>query len=405
MVDRLGEFIKYNAKSLVRILEALEVDPRLVGQAKKDAGVLFKNKELIYKAIENIKNPEDYVLKESHLINAQDDLLKNPSKKALKGLDEFLSEELSIEPQVGKIVGAAYGKNINAGLLVPINTNLIFRSDTGEDIIVTGVTKGSALQEVDATEMTTQSAREALTLNLHYFQNLFSENENLKHIDASRIVGNLLKSKSIHHQIESVNYMGGGPSAGFALSINTLSVLLDIPVYHDFGITGAPGTRGVSKGKAGSSVMIGGEDKKSERILMDLRRMYVPKKNYHTISTDLHKTYWDEGKLIIPVSDYSDIIPEVLYLGKSSDKLLQELIKSRIDYNKKSLFVPEDELKKEKTKISNLENSLKETAEFVIISRLIALNNFYNDNRKNEFASLEYIFEKYDPTIKSNCNS
>jgi len=55
--------------------------------------------------------------------------------------------------------------------------------------------------------------------------------------------------------------------------------MLNLPVYHDFGITGAPGTRGVSRDKAGSSVMIGGEDKKTERVLMDLRRMYVPKKN------------------------------------------------------------------------------------------------------------------------------
>lgn len=398
MGSKLEEFIKFNAKSLIRALEALGADPKVVGLAKKDAGVLFKNKELIYETFKAINKPEDYVLKESHLSNARDDLLKNPSKKALKGLDEFLSEELSIEPQVGKIVGAAYGQNI--GLLVPINSNLIPKPESNEDVIVTGVTKGSALQQVDYTEMTTQSAREALTLNIHYFQNLFSEGEHLKGLDAARVIGSLLKTRSIHHQMESVNYMGGGPSAGFALSINTLSVLLNLPVYNDFGITGAPGTRGISKDKAGSSVMIGGEDKKTERVLVDLRRMYVPNKNYHTITNDLHEAYWQEGKIVIPVGDYRDIIPEVLYFSREHDKKLQKLIKSRIEYNKKAIFTPEDELKKEKRKINRLEKDIKTTAEFEIMRRLVAINNFYRDPKKDEFASLDSIFEEYDPIKK-----
>ena len=396
MANRLEEFMKFNAKSLIRILDALEAEPKLRSQAKKDVSVLFKNKQQIYEAIKHIHNPEDYKLKESHLTNARDDLLKNPSKKALKELDEFLSGELSIEPQVGKIIGAAYGNNV--GLLVPINTNLTFKADGGKDIIVTGVTKGSAMQQVNYSEMTIQSAREALTLNLHYFQNLFDEDENLSCLDVSRIMGSFLKDRSIHHQMESVNYMGGGPSAGFALSINTLSVLMNLPVYHDFGITGAPATRGISKNSAGTSVVIGGEDKKTERVLMDLNRMFVPKKNYHTIAPDLHKAYWDEGKLVIPVSDYKDIVPETLYFGQKHDKLLQRLISKQIEYNKKSFFIPEDELETEKNKIKNLKNILKKNSESEIIRRLVAINKFYEDDSRKEFASLEYIFKKYNNT-------
>lgn len=398
MESKLEEFMKFNAKSLVRALDALGADSKLVGLVKKDSKVLFKNKEKIYEAIKSVNKPEDYVLTESHLISARDDILKNPSKKALKGLDEFLSEELSIEPQVGKIVGAAYGQNI--GLLVPINTNLIPKADGDEDIIVTGVTKGSALQQVDYPEMTTQSAREALTLNMHYFQNLFSEDKDLKNLDAARIAGIILETRTIHHQMESVNYQGGGPSAGFALSINTLSVLLNLPVYNDFGITGAPGTRGVSKDKAGSSVMIGGEDKKTERVLIDLRRMYVPKKNYHTIPTDLHEVYWSEGKIVIPVGDYREIIPEVLWFGKEHDKKLQTLINERIEYNKKSIYTSEDDLKKEKAELTKLEKALKGNAESEIMRRLEAVNDFYRDLEKDEFASLDSIFEKYDSVKK-----
>lgn len=395
MAKGIEEFIKFNAKALVRTLEALGADPKMIGQAKKDPSVLFQNQDMIYEIIKHIDKPEEYLLKEAHLIAARDDILKNPSKKAFKGLDEFLSEELSIEPQVGKIVGAAYGQNV--GLLVPINSNLVPKPESNEDIIVTGVTKGSALQQVDYTEMTTQSAREALTLNIHYFQNLFNDEEHLKDLDSADIIGSLLKTKSIHHQMESVNYMGGGPSAGFALSINTLSVLLNLPVYNDFGITGAPGTRGVSKDKAGSSVMIGGEDKKTERVLIDLRRMYVPKKNYHTIPIDLHEAWWSEGKIVIPAGDYREIIPEVLYFGEEHDKNLQRLLEARIEYNKKAIFTPEEEMEEDKKEIEKLEKSIKETAEFSIKRRLVALNNFYRNPKKDGFVSLDFIFRKYDP--------
>ncbi len=391
--EKLHEFMKFNAGVIIRLLESTDVDQKIILKAKKDPVVLFNNPDLIYNAIKNINKLSDYKIKRSHIKSARSDLLKNPSKRALKGLDEFLSEELSIEPQVGKVIGAAYGNNI--GLLVPINTNIISPKADGMDVIVTGVTRSSALQQTDYSEMTTQSAREALTLNLHYFQKIFQEDKNLKDIDVIKIIGLFLKDKSIHHQMESVNYMGGGPSAGFALSINTLSVLLNLPVYNDFGITGAPGTKGVSKDKVGSSVMIGGEDKKSERVLRDLQRMYVPKKNYHTIPTDVHESYWNEGKIVIPVGDYREIIPEVIFFGEEHDKVLKNLIAKRISYNKKALFIPEEELSKEKSEIEELEQTLKTNAEEEIKSRLNAIHNFYKSSDRNEFLNLDAIFKNY----------
>jgi len=391
----LEEFIKFNAKSLVRVMEALEASPKIVGKAKKDVGVLFQNKQTIYDLIKDIDDFDNYTLKKAHLHHARDDLLKNPSKQAMKSLDEFLTEEISQEPQIGKVVGAGFMENI--GVLLPINTNIIPKANNYKDIIITGATKGSALQQVDHVEMMTQSAREALTLNIHYFQNLFNDDENLKHLDVSTIIGNLLKNKTIHHQMESVHYMLGGPSAGFALAINTLSALLNIAVYNDFGITGAPSTKGVRKGKAGSSVIIGGEDKKTERVLMDLRRMFVPERNYHTIPSDLHESYWNNNKIVIPVNDYSDIIHEVFYMNKEQDKKVQELINSKIEYNKELRYNSEDDLKPAKEKIENLEKELKKSTEFEIKRRLVALHDFYRDSKRDEFTGLDSIFEKYDP--------
>lgn len=396
--DSLEDFIKFNAKTIVRVLEALFADSKIISQSKKDIRALVVSKGYIYQLMNGIDKPEDYKLRKSHLINAKIELMKNPQKKALKGLDDFLSDELSKEPQVGKIVGAGYGDNM--GWLVPINSVLKFKGAGEGDIIVTGVTKGSALQNVDYTEMAIQSATEALTLNIHYFQNLLTDDENYKHLDASAIIGTLLKNRLIHHQMESVNYMGGGPSAGFALSINTLSVLLEIPICNDFGITGAPAIRGTSKDKAGSSVMIGGEDKKSERVLLNLRRMYVPKKNYDAIPLDQQESYWNEGKIIIPVGDYREVIAEVLYFGKESMKILDKLIDSRIEYNKERIIKDESELTEKGDEIKRLEITLKEIAESEIKRRLIAIYNFCTDQKRDEFSSLEAIFTKYDPLKK-----
>ncbi|MCF7835776.1 MAG: AAA family ATPase [Candidatus Marinimicrobia bacterium] len=387
--EGLDEFIKFNSKVIIRAIEALEKDSQIVAKIKKDAGLLFEDKNKFYELVKDIKQTEDYPLKKSHLASAQRDLLKNPQKKAFREFDDFLSEELSSEPQVGKIVGAAYGNNI--GVLVPINTTLVPRSTNIEGIIVTGATKGSALQQSDPTEMTTQSAQESLALNLHFFETLL--NKNSISIDPTMVIGTFLEKRSIHHQIETVNYAGGGPSAGFALAINTLSVLLNIPVYHDFGITGAPSTRGTTSKKAGSSVMIGGEDKKSERVLRDLNRMFVPKKNYSSISLEHQTGYWEDGKIIIPVEDYSDVIPEVLYVKKDNHPdLLKKLNLLRIEYNKKAIFIPEEELENEKNEIIILEKRIRWIVEKILIERLETLYNFCKDPEKNKYLSLSFVF-------------
>ena len=74
-------------------------------------------------------------------------------------------------------------------------------------------------------------------------------------VSAARLLGDFLENYTIHHQLLSASYNVGGPSAGYALAINTLSALLLIPVYHDFGITGAPWTKGVKSGEVGGSVL------------------------------------------------------------------------------------------------------------------------------------------------------
>jgi hypothetical protein len=71
----------------------------------------------------------------------------------------------------------------------------------------------------------------------------------------------------------------GGPSAGYALALNTLSALLRIPLCIDFGITGAPWTKGVRKDEVGGSVIIGGHNDMREALIG--KRITYKKEKYY----------------------------------------------------------------------------------------------------------------------------
>jgi hypothetical protein len=89
--------------------------------------------------------------------------------------------------------------------------------------MVTGAVSPSApaAAELDmAVKMTQQSAQEALTMVENYLQELDSK------VSMSRLAGDFLAHYTIHHQLLSASYNVGGPSAGYALALNTLSTLL-----------------------------------------------------------------------------------------------------------------------------------------------------------------------------------
>ena len=95
--------------------------------------------------------------------------------------------------------------------------------------------------------MTQQSAHEALTMIKNYLQGLYPK------VSMPKLMGEYLSPYTIHHQLLSASYNVGGPSAGYALAINTLSAILQLQVWNDFGITGAPWTKGVKKDEVGGS--------------------------------------------------------------------------------------------------------------------------------------------------------
>jgi ATP-dependent Lon protease len=253
-------FVKFNFKTLVGILDAVQAPLKIRSQVKEDPIGFLNQYDKIIELLSWIKDVEEYPLMSSHLHSARREIAQSPVKKSKVQLDEFLEAELSQEPQVGFIIGV--GASDVAGVLLPIATSLTYNLGA-EKVMVTGAVSPSApaAAELDmAVKMTRQSAQEALTMVENYLQELDSK------ISMSRLIGDFLAHYTIHHQLLSASYNVGGPSAGYALALNTLSTLLYIPVYNDFGITGAPWTKGVKRGEVGGSVIIGGHKKKAQRF-------------------------------------------------------------------------------------------------------------------------------------------
>lgn len=385
--DHMTNFIKFNFKTVVGILDAVNVPQNIKADVKKDPTGFLNHYDDIIALSDSIKDVKDYPLMPSHLQSARQEISQSPVKKGKVQLDEFLEAELSQEPQVGFIIGV--GANDVAGMLLPIATSLTYNLGP-EKVIVTGAVSTSApgAAELDmAVKMTQQSAQEALTMVKNYLQDLDPK------VSMSRLLGDFLDHYTIHHQLLSASYNVGGPSAGYALALNTLSALLLIPVYNDFGITGAPWTKGVKKGEVGGSVIIGGHKKKTQKVLMHLRRMYMPLQNYKDLEHEFLDNYWSQQKDILGVTHFGDLVSEVLYLDADCEKILLDLIDMRIDYkrNKYRGKKPPEEVKET---ILESKEILKNQMETEIFSRLVALRRYLRSPARDPHLSMEEIFRK-----------
>ena len=273
------------------------------------------------------------------------------------------------------------------GVLLPIATSLNYKM-APEKVLVTGAVSTSApgAAELDmSVKMTQQSAQEALTLVKNYLQHLQPK------ISIPRLFGEFLDHYTIHHQLLTASYNVGGPSAGYALALNTLSALLMIPVFNDFGVTGAPWTRGAKKGEIGGSVIIGGHKKKTEKVLLHLRRMYMPLQNYKDLEIDYLENYWLQDKDILGVTNFGDLVPEVLWLEGAHGDRVQQLIDTRIRYKlaKCQRKRPDADLKEQ---ILALKVELRDDMEKEIVRRLQALRAYMRSPVRDPHISLEEIF-------------
>jgi len=384
------KFIKFNFKTLIGILDALDAPQGFKSEVRADVLAFLHRYEELLQLVAPIHTLEDYPIRHSHLQSARIEISHSPVKKGKVQLDEFLEAELSQEPQVGFIIGV--GANDVSGVLLPIATSLTY-SLSPEKVLVTGAVSpgGASGAELEmAVQMTQQSAKEALTLVKNYLQSLDPK------VSIPRLMGEFLDQYTIHHQLLTASYNVGGPSAGYALALNTLSALLQIPIYNDFGITGAPWTKGVKKGEIGGSVIIGGHKKKTEKVLQHLRRMYMPLQNYKDLEIDYLVNYWEQNKDILGVTNFGDLVPEVVWLDAEYEAVLQELTGLRIQYKlQKYRGLSGDEAVKER--ILERKQALKERVERQIVERLEAIRSYLRNPVSDPHLSLEEIFSKSKP--------
>jgi ATPase family associated with various cellular activities (AAA)/Lon protease (S16) C-terminal proteolytic domain len=378
-------FVKFNLKTLLGMLNALNAPSEVQTMVREDPDRFIARHEVVLDLIEAIENEAQYPLRISHLESARSEISQSPTKKGKVQLDEFLESELSEEPQVGFIVGV--GANDVTGVLLPIATSLNYKM-APEKVLVTGAVSTSApgAAELDmSVKMTQQSAQEALTLVKNFLQHLQPK------ISIPRLFGEFLDHYTIHHQLLTASYNVGGPSAGYALALNTLSALLMIPVSNDFGVTGAPWTRGAKKGEIGGSVIIGGHKKKTEKVLLHLRRMYMPLQNYKDLEIDYLENYWLQGKDILGVTNFGDLVPEVLLLEGVYGDRVHKLIETRIRYKlaKCQRKRPDAELKEQ---ILAIKVKLRDDMEKEIVRRLQALRAYMRSPVRDPHISLEEIF-------------
>jgi SpoVK/Ycf46/Vps4 family AAA+-type ATPase len=381
--EEKARFVRFNYKILLGLLEGMLPNSTLTQKSRQGEEGMLEQLDEIFACFSTIKTDEDFPITRWHLQRARQQLAASPLRKGKQQLDEFLETELSKEPQVGFVVGV--GANDTSGVLLPIASALVYRMYP-EKIVVTGAVSTSSAPgaELDmAVQMTHQSSREALTLVESYLQSL------LPHVNMSRLLGEFLDGYSIHHQLLSASYNVGGPSAGFALAINTLSVLINLPVLNDFGITGAPWIKGAHKGEIGASVIIGGHRKKTEKVLQHLQRMYMPVQNYLDMEAEVLNSYLLLGKDVQPVTSFSSLVPEVFYFGENHQRLLQSFFSSRIEIE--LTFDSLEFLPTVKMELSKRTAELRAMAEEHIRQRLLAILNHMNTHGSG-YDSIDQIY-------------
>jgi len=380
-----GRFVRSNYKILLGLLEAVGGDLELMMQARSGEEALLARFEEVTGVLRGLYRDGTYPVTRWHFLTARLQLLESPMRKGRQQLDEFLETELSREPQVGFVVGV--GANEQSGVLLPIASSLIYRVHP-EKILVTGAVSTSApgSAELDlAVQMTRQSAAEALTLVENYLQSLCPE------LNLPRILGEFLEGYSLHHQLLSASYNVGGPSAGFALAINSLSVLLNLPVNNDFGITGAPWIKGARSGEVGSSVIIGGHRKKTEKVLQYLRRMYLPERNFRELEPELLQAYRLEGKEVRGVGSFSALVPEVFIFSEEHSALLVRYLGHR----QRAGLGPEEAAPEAWSQLEAMAKELRALAEAEVRRRIQCIRCCLASGGLAE-ASLDVVFRKRD---------
>ncbi len=155
-----------------------------------------------------------------------------------------------------------------------------------------------------------------------------------------------------------------------------------------------PLTKGVRKDEVGGSVIIGGHRKKTEKVLLYLRRMYMPLQNYKDLEPEFLIGYWQRKKDIIAVTHFADLMPEILFLDEGHNSLREELIEKRIQYKTEKYYAA-NQTSSLKNDIIKTKKLMRKRAEEEILNRVNAIRMYLLDSDQEKYISHEKIFNTY----------
>ena len=141
------------------------------------------------------------------------------------------------------------------------------------------------------------------------------------------------------------------------------------------------------------------EQKKKTGAVLDhpqMRRMYLPRADFIDLKDkhiEIAEYYWNQGKDIVSIDSYNKVIvPEAFVYGTDHEKILEELIGCRVEYNLKELHGDNPEfLNKINTKIEDLKGKIVDIAEKEQKRRVECIKEYLMNENQNKYISLEKI--------------
>ena len=119
----------------------------------------------------------------------------------------------------------------------------------------------------------------------------------------------------------------------------------------------------------------------------------MPLQNYKDLDLDFLFGYWRQNKDILGVSNFGDLVPELIWLGPEYEKTLLALISLRLEYKLKKYkdLSPDQQLKE---KILAMKTDLRDQAENEITGRLEAIHQYLRNPDRDPHLSMEEIFKR-----------
>jgi uncharacterized protein YPO0396 len=116
----------------------------------------------------------------------------------------------------------------------------------------------------------------------------------------------------------------------------------------------------------------------------------MPLQNYEDLEHDFLINYWTQGKDILGVTHFGDLIPEVLWLDEPYENMVKNLIDMRIQY-KMSKYKDRKASLELQEEILQIKAQLKNEMEKVIIDRLKAIRKYLRSPVRDPHLSLDEI--------------